>query len=245
MRGFEASATEERGGGRCEPTVWCTAVTAPLPPSVARARVRRLAVGVAIVILLLNLFGPGQPTLGERLLASLLILLACFPTGMWVCGRDRYMPVLPFVSLLYALYYGLPIFLVSGYLQPGCGTLSEASIEYSSVLICAGIAVMFYGYYCPFTGRVGRRLPKLTFEWNSIPAVRSIAILLVVSSCLIRLASFQYLAFSGDPFGPGIPPALQQLYLWLINSSLFGLTMACWGWERAYFCGARPAFSLR
>ena len=127
---------------------------------------RRVAVvGVLTVatILALNLYASANPTPAQRLLASLLLACCALPTLMWASDRQWPHSFMPLLGTLYALYFGLPIFLRSQFL--GAWTyrpLIDAEMITAALLLAlAGWGGLLLGYF----GQVGcwatRKLPQI------------------------------------------------------------------------------------
>jgi len=113
---------------------------------------RQVRMGAALALLVagLNLLAPGDPSLAQRCLASAIIAVAAIPLWLWSAGVDRGIPFAFFISMMFAGYYALPIFLLKRYrVELFGGEPSEALIVKALALSLAGLTCMLIGYYGP------------------------------------------------------------------------------------------------
>ena len=104
---------------------------------------------VAVGIVALNLYAPAQPTFSQRALASLLIAMCAVPSLMWVAKRQWPHSAMPYVGVLYAACFALPIFLKLSLVGAWLGTpkLDDAAVEGALVLAIAGWAALMIGHF--------------------------------------------------------------------------------------------------
>ena len=104
---------------------------------------------VAVGIVALNLYAPAQPTLSHRVLASLLIAMCAVPSLMWVAKRHWPHSAMPYVGVLYAACFALPIFLKLSLVGAWLGTpkLDDDAVEGALVLAIAGWAALMIGHF--------------------------------------------------------------------------------------------------
>ena len=91
---------------------WYALVSVPRPGSVSFGKAVTLACSVVIALIALNLYAPGSPTLLERVFASAILASLALPVWLWMSGADRTIPFMPFLTLVFAYYFALPVFLL-------------------------------------------------------------------------------------------------------------------------------------
>ena len=137
---------------------------------------------VAVGIVALNLYAPAQPTFTQRALASLLVAMCAVPSLMWVAKRQWPHSAMPYVGVLYAACFALPIFLKLSFVGAWLGTpkLDDAAVEGALVLAVAGWAALMIGHFVvplsalPSEGQAPRapRLKALSCEGRAPRAPR-------------------------------------------------------------------------
>ena len=106
--------------------------------------------GLAALILLLNLSGSANLTMGERLLASTIILLCALPSWLWLAGRDRALPLMPFLGMVFTVYYAAPLFLLRDYTTVWSrAPLPHEFVGWSLEISLLGLLCIYAGYYSP------------------------------------------------------------------------------------------------
>ena len=161
---------------------WYTLVAFPHSRSLSKRQQRAFVIAVGAILPALNLYAPAHPTLAQRLLASLVIVLAAVPTVLWLSGRDRGIPFLPFVAGIYGVYYALPIFLLEKYARAHYLTevIPNSYVEQALILSLAGLGVLFIGYYTFPPRALARVVPKLYLRWEDHLSIKLVAGLLGV-----------------------------------------------------------------
>lgn len=163
-----------------------------------------LTVGVSLVAL--NLYAPAHPSLAERVFASAILASVALPVWLWMCGVDRMIPFMPFVSLMFAYYFALPVFLLKRY---ATGLFRETIPEHYIMLALAyaliGMYCMFAGYYGPARSVFSPILPRFKMRWSNERIVRQVALVLgfgglIASNLTARLPEqfMQVSAFTVD-----------------------------------------------
>lgn len=174
------------------------------------SRKTRIFIGiVGIGILSLNLYAPAEPNILERLLASLIIIIALVPTFLWLSGREHGIPFLTFFGAIYIFYYALPVFLLEKYSRAYYipFTIPHIFIQQALLYALIGLGALYLGYYNPIHVRLAKILPKISFNWNPISHVRYVGLFLGVMGVLtfyikmifaIPLSLKQVIDFLGD-----------------------------------------------
>jgi len=153
---------------------------------------RQVRMGVALALLLagLNLLGPGDPSLEQRCLASAIIVVAAIPLWLWSVGVDRSIPFAFFVSMMFAGYYALPVFLLKRYrVELFGGEPSETLIVKALVLSLAALACMLLGYYGPVRVWLAPLVPRFNLRWQSLRNVKRWAFVFALSG--LALTAFE------------------------------------------------------
>jgi hypothetical protein len=127
-------------------------------------------IGVAMLLLVLNLYSPAGPTPPERLLASGIIVFAAAAIWHWLYrghGEAEF-GFLPVVMVLYALECAVPIFTLKIYSMDVFATvaLPDAVVEKSLLLVLCGMAGILLGYCRCGHLRIAKALPRLGMHWR-------------------------------------------------------------------------------
>jgi hypothetical protein len=131
------------------------------------------------MLLGLNLYAPAQPTPVERALASLVIVASSIPVWRWLSGRDVGIPFLAFFGVIYAGYYGLPIFLLERYARTGASRLiPDSFIEEALGLSLLGGCCLIFGYYGQHHRALSRIVPRIKMQWRDYERVKLVAMCL-------------------------------------------------------------------
>lgn len=159
---------------------WYEAVVMPPSRSPSRWQQRTFAMSVGVGLLALNLYASAHPTLTQRLLASLIILLAAAPTQLWLIGIHRGLPFLPLVAGIYAAHFALPIFTLNKYTLAWYTSrvIPDGIIEQALALALAGLALLLLGYYAVSSQGLRRIIPKADLAWRDPRKVELVGIFL-------------------------------------------------------------------
>jgi hypothetical protein len=138
-----------------------------------------LACSVVIALIALNLYAPGSPTLLQRAFASAILATLALPVWLWMSGADRTIPFMPFLTLVFAYYFALPVFLLKKFATgmfkaPVPEHYITLALGYSLV----GLYCMFAGYYGPAKWLFGPILPRFNLQWRDMRAVKPVALIL-------------------------------------------------------------------
>lgn len=181
---FEASPQDARE------VDWYALVTQPTPGSATLGKAVKLFGASAIVLIALNLYAPGSPTILERVLASAILASAALPVWLWMRCTDRTIPFMPFLTLIFAYYFALPVFLlkryVTGLFNPG---ISEHFITLALAYSLLGLYCMFAGYYGPAKWLFAPILPRFNLRWRDTRVVKIVALMLGVAGLFVASSS--------------------------------------------------------
>jgi hypothetical protein len=158
---------------------WYELVSVPRPGSVSFGKAVTLACSVVIALIALNLYAPGSPTLLQRAFASAILASLALPVWLWMSGADRTIPFMPFLTLVFAYYFALPVFLLKKFATgmfkaPVPEHYITLALGYSLV----GLYCMFAGYYGPAKWLFGPILPRFNLQWRDMRAVKPVALIL-------------------------------------------------------------------
>ncbi len=158
---------------------WYETVALPYARPFSRRQLITVGISLGFFILALNLYAPAGPTPIQRLLASLTIVLASVPVLLWLSGRDRGIPFMPFFAAIYAVYYALSIFLINEYTHAVHKEipLSDSSIEKALMLAFLGLGFVFIGYYGFHQRAIARIVPSFNMQWKSYGKVRQLSVI--------------------------------------------------------------------
>ncbi len=155
---------------------------------------RRVAVFIILVaaaLLALNLYAPANPTVLQRLAASLLLCLCSLPMLMWASGRDWGPSLTPIIGVTYGLYFGSPVFLLQNFYGhwSGSSRIDDSLINLALFLALAGWVLLLTGYFGSHRRWLAGKLPRV----EVIPAEmqRYAAVLAVIIG--ITAAPFFYI----------------------------------------------------
>ncbi len=156
---------------------WHRILTSSAPGSFSLTRQFAMLGGLGALIILLNLNAPAQLTAAQRLLASAIIALAAVPVWLWRSGIDRSIPFLPFIAIVFAGYYAVPMFFVKRLtigLVPKA--LPDELVSSALALALFGCVCIFCGYYSPLQGLLDSFIPKVKMRWQDVEGVRNWAL---------------------------------------------------------------------
>jgi hypothetical protein len=158
---------------------WYALLTVPRPGSATLGKAVKLAASIAIALIGLNLYALGSPTLLQRVFASAILASLALPVWLWMSGADRTIPFMPFLTLVFAYYFALPVFLLRKFATelfkpPVPEHYITLALGYSLV----GLYCMFAGYYGPAKWLFGPILPRFNLQWRDTRVVKRVALIL-------------------------------------------------------------------
>ena len=149
---------------------------------------------LVLVLLVLNLYAPAQPTIAERLLASGIVLVALSAIWVWMYrGRGKAeFGFLPVFLLVYSLQYALPVFTLKIYSMQVFTTesLPDEAVEKALLMALIGLAAVLFGYYYPGRTRVAGLLPQIRMPWRSKYAVQIVSVFFAAMGLAIFFVLF-------------------------------------------------------
>src|SRR5580704_3769755 len=143
---------------------WYALVSVSRPGSATLGKAVKLAAAVVVALIALNLYAPGSPTLLQRAFVSAMLASLALPVWLWMSGGDLTIPFMPFLTLVFAYYFALPVFLLKTFATgmfkaPVPEHYITLALGYSLV----GLYCMFAGYYGPAKWLFGPILPRFNF----------------------------------------------------------------------------------
>jgi hypothetical protein len=204
---------------------WYHVLIAPASAADIKREQIKLILFTVLLLIALNLYAPAQPTVRERLLASIFLGLAVIPAWRWSSGKDPGLAFLPLIGCLYATYYALPIFClkkysIAWYLN---STVPDDLIENALMFLYAGFLAMLAGYYLPLGRRLAHLLPAMHFNWRNAQALELTGVLLGTIGCLFYYIGLPSRAFDDTGLGPVLPANLRQIIFFLGEGASLGI----------------------
>lgn len=125
---------------------------------------------VGAIVVGLNVYAPADPPVGQRVGASLLVVLGSLPTIAWLTAGRRGIPFMPTIGAVYALYYGVPVLLTGETLQSDIGfaVIPEGAMQRALNLSAAGVISLYCGYL--LGSFLFRRVSERRTSWTDINA---------------------------------------------------------------------------
>ncbi len=205
-------------------TAWYKAVTSPRPTNETKRTQTKLCIFMLATVGGLNLYAPAHPGCYLRLLGSLLLILGAVPVWLWNSGRDKRMPVLPFIAFFFCLYYGLPVFVMKRYSISwyAVSTIPESLIEPALVASCTGITAILIGYYFPLPRRLTYLLPQIDLRWTDASTLQRVGLFLATFGCGVYYAGF---ALVGSGALDSVAPSLGQAFFFLTETATVGIAI--------------------
>src|SRR5258707_10010201 len=165
---------------------WYALVSVPRPGSASLGKAVKLAISVVVALIALHLYALGSPTLLERTFASAILASLALPGWLWMSRADRKIPFMPFLTLVFAYYFALPVFLLRKFATelfkpPVPEHYITLALGYSLV----GLYCMFAGYYGPAKWLFGPILPRFNLQWRDIRVVKRVALILAVGGLFV------------------------------------------------------------
>lgn len=145
--------------GRGRNALRLDAVEGYVSESTSRGFIYAAASGFVNALLLMAL-PPGTPW-GRVLAASAMLWVSTYPLLHVVQRKTRQVPLYPAISLLYFMYFGLPVFLDAVYLRNHPYEVPEVTT--AVLLTLGGLVLMHVGFYSSL-GKVADLFPKIRFD---------------------------------------------------------------------------------
>jgi len=194
---------------------WYVLVTTSKPGSASLGKLLKLFAALAIALIALNVYAPGSPTVLERAFASAILASLAFPVWLWMSGADRTIPFMPFLALVFAYYFALPVFLLrnfaTGLFKPA---IPEHYITVALGYSLVGLYCMFAGYYGPAKWLFAPILPRFNLQWRDVRVVKPIALMLAFGGLFVASSS-RLLGF--------LPESLAQIGVFAADLSMVGI----------------------
>jgi hypothetical protein len=196
------------------PNSWYEMVVTPPPGAFGSARRAAFIGGLGLILLALNLYAPAHPLWSERVLGSAALVVAALPTWLWLGGSDRNVPFVPFLGLIFSVYFTVPLFLVNDYNT----YWSSAGVDHELVaralgLILIGLCCTMLGYYGPQGDLLERVLPRARMDWSRLGFVK-------LSGIAFAVAGFGILMFA---HASTTAQALQELIVFAADLCVIGM----------------------
>ena len=195
-------------------TDWYSIVAIPAPGSAGSAAALKPGVSVVIGLILLNYFAPGELTFLERLFASAMLASIALPLWLWMSGAERSIPFMTFLTLIFAYYFALPVFLLRrfavGIFKP---TTPPEFITLALGYSLLGLYCIFAGYYGPMRWLFAPIIPRLNLQWRNERAVRLVALIL----------GFGGLFLSSSRVLSALPESLAEIGSFATDLSMIGI----------------------
>ncbi|HTT74467.1 MAG TPA: hypothetical protein VMF50_00630 [Candidatus Binataceae bacterium] len=166
------------------------------------------AFGLAGLVLALNLFGSANLSLNERLLASLIIIVCALPSWLWLAGNDLALPFMPFMGMVFTVYYAAPLFLLRDYTTVWSRSpLPHTFVARSLELVLTGLLCIYAGYYGPVAVLLSTLIARRQMAWRRIGNVKFNGLLFGTAGLLLftgeralslPLSFVQLLSFASD-----------------------------------------------
>src|SRR5271154_3483286 len=193
---------------------WYARVSTPRPGSANFRAAAKLGGSVVIGLFALNLYAPGSPTFLERVFASAILASVALPVWLWMSGADRSIPFMPFMTLIFAYYYSMPMFVLRTY---STGLLKAAVPQHYITLALGysllGLYCMFAGYYGPAKWLFTPILPRLNLQWRDTRVVKPIALFLAFGGLFVSSSHVIDL----------LPESLAQIGVFAADLSMVGI----------------------
>jgi hypothetical protein len=158
---------------------WYALVSVSRPGSATLGKAVKLAAAVVVALIALNLYAPGSPTLLQRAFVSAMLASLALPVWLWMSGGDLTIPFMPFLTLVFAYYFALPVFLLkkfaTGLFKP---PVPEHYITLALGYSLVGLYCMFAGYYGPAKWLFGPILPRFNLQWRDRRVIKPVALIL-------------------------------------------------------------------
>jgi len=120
-----------------------------------------------LLLISMNLI-ENENTFSQQFLASCILFVCFLPFLIWTFGSNVRIPAFPFMVLLYAVFFSLPVFLLPKisihFNQP---RFDDSLIEESLWIVLIGVISMCVAYYFPLPKNISQNIPHLKIEWKN------------------------------------------------------------------------------
>ncbi len=190
---------------------------------------------ICLVVSTLNWYAPANPTIAERVLASATIGVALLPLYMSELGLFQIAPVFALVCMFYAIYVGVPMFVLTHYSRAWFlnERLPDSAMEFASGVSLLGVSCLLLGFYNPLSSGIGRLSPKVRFVWRDYESVSRAATSLVALGSAVMILGFKYIRFGGDET---LAPGTQQIFYFASQTAYVGAGILYCQWESGQLC---------
>jgi len=172
--------------------------------------------GLATLVLGLNFFGSANLTSTERLLASVIIVGCSVPSWLWLTGRDRALPFMPFLGMVFTVYYAAPLFLLRDYATVWSRSpLPHDYVAYSLEVTLTGLLCIYAGYYSPFAVLLSTLFPRCQMVWSRIGNIKLTGLIFGIAGLLLFIAER----------GLSLPLSFAQLLTFASDLCLLGVCL--------------------
>ena len=186
----------------------------PRPGSASLGKALKLAASVVVALIALNLYAPGAPTVLERVFASAILASLALPVWLWMSGADRTIPFMPFLTLVFAYYFALPVFLLRKFaVEVFKPPIPEHYITLALGYSLLGLYCLFAGYYGPAKWLFAPILPRFNLQWRDLRVVKMVALMVAFGGLLA--SSSNVLEF--------LPENLAQIGVFAGDLSMIGI----------------------
>ncbi|MGH7931813.1 MAG: hypothetical protein ACREQN_01465 [Candidatus Binataceae bacterium] len=130
---------------------------------------QRLIFLTALLVLLiaLNLIAPAHLTPAERALGTAIVVLSAFPSWLWLSGRDRGIPFMPFYGMVFTAYFGIPIFAMQDFsVMWSSAPVPNDLVTRALELTVLGLLLVYLGYYGPQSLVLSELMPRASMRWK-------------------------------------------------------------------------------
>ena len=193
---------------------WYALVSTPRPGSASLGKALKLTASVVVALIALNLYAPGAPTVLERAFASAILASLALPVWLWMSGADRTIPFMPFLTLVFAYYFALPVFLLRKFaVEMFKPPIPEHYITLALGYSLLGLYCLFAGYYGPAKWLFAPILPRFNLQWRDLRVVKMIGLMVAFGGLLV--SSSNVLEF--------LPENLAQIGVFAADLSMIGI----------------------
>jgi len=133
--------------------------------------------GLILIIIFFNWLAPGQPNLSLRAAASLMLIVAGYPSWRWMSGHDRGLPFMCLLPMVYSLYFSIPVFLLEQFSWDVGPPLPQSWLNKAEWLALLCLVIIEFSYYVsgPFLDRF---MPHPRMNWTNLVFVKFAALVL-------------------------------------------------------------------
>ena len=155
-------------------------------------------------------------------------------------GRTDTAPIFAIVCIFYAIYTGVPMFVLTHYSRAWflAERTPDSAMEFALGLSLAGVGCMLIGFYNPLSSAIASVSPRIRFVWGDSRSVSRAATSLVFLGVSVMLLGYKYMRFEGTE---AVPAGIQQFFYFAMQTAYIGAGMLYCQWERGQL---RRGYSL-